>query len=104
MTDVVKGIGKAPNRVKYTMNTFVISVGGYVKPLPEAGQGGGEAAWGGDGGCGRDGMHGASGYGVHREDDAAGKLGRRRRRFGVEGAAAPDDPIWQIWVDSKPAI
>jgi len=33
MADVVKGMGKAPNRVKYTMNTFVISVGGYVKPL-----------------------------------------------------------------------
>jgi hypothetical protein len=33
MAEVVKGIGKAPNRVKYTMNTFVISVGGYVKPL-----------------------------------------------------------------------
>jgi 3-methyladenine DNA glycosylase AlkD len=30
---VVKQIGKAPNRVRYTMNTFVISVGGYVKPL-----------------------------------------------------------------------
>ncbi len=28
-----KEIGKAPNRVKYTMNGFVISVGGYVKPL-----------------------------------------------------------------------
>jgi 3-methyladenine DNA glycosylase AlkD len=33
MAEVVKGIGKAPNRVKYTMNVFVISVGGYVKPL-----------------------------------------------------------------------
>jgi 3-methyladenine DNA glycosylase AlkD len=33
MAEVVKGIGKAPNRVRYTMNTFVISVGGYVKPL-----------------------------------------------------------------------
>jgi 3-methyladenine DNA glycosylase AlkD len=33
MAEVVKQIGKAPNRVKYTMNTFVISVGGYVKPL-----------------------------------------------------------------------
>ena len=30
---VVKQIGKAPNRVRYTMNTFVVSVGGYVKPL-----------------------------------------------------------------------
>jgi len=30
---VVKQIAKAPNRVRYTMNTFVISVGGYVKPL-----------------------------------------------------------------------
>jgi 3-methyladenine DNA glycosylase AlkD len=29
----VKEIGKAPNRVKYTMNGFVISVGGHVKPL-----------------------------------------------------------------------
>ena len=30
---VVQQIGSAPNRVRYTMNTFVISVGGYVKPL-----------------------------------------------------------------------
>lgn len=30
---VVKEIDKAPNRVRYTMNHFVISVGGYVKPL-----------------------------------------------------------------------
>lgn len=30
---VVKEIGKAQNRVRYTMNHFVISVGGYVKPL-----------------------------------------------------------------------
>lgn len=29
----VKEIAKAPNRVKYTMNGFVISVGSYVKPL-----------------------------------------------------------------------
>lgn len=30
---IVKRIGSAPNRVRYTMNTFVISVGCYVKPL-----------------------------------------------------------------------
>jgi len=30
---VEKGIHKAPNRVKYVMNAFVISVGSYVKPL-----------------------------------------------------------------------
>jgi 3-methyladenine DNA glycosylase AlkD len=30
---VEKEVKKAPNRVKYTMNGFVISVGGYVKPL-----------------------------------------------------------------------
>jgi 3-methyladenine DNA glycosylase AlkD len=30
---VVKQIGSAPNRVRYTMNIFVICVGGYVKPL-----------------------------------------------------------------------
>lgn len=30
---VVKQIHKAPNRVRQTMNLFVISVGGYVKPL-----------------------------------------------------------------------
>jgi 3-methyladenine DNA glycosylase AlkD len=30
---VAKKIGSAPNRVRYTMNTFVISVGAYVKPL-----------------------------------------------------------------------
>lgn len=30
---VVKSIKSAPNRVRYTMNTFVICVGGYVKPL-----------------------------------------------------------------------
>ena len=30
---VAKEIAKAPNRVKYTMNGFVISVGSYVKPL-----------------------------------------------------------------------
>lgn len=30
---VVEGIGKAPDRVRYTMNGFVISVGAYVKPL-----------------------------------------------------------------------
>jgi 3-methyladenine DNA glycosylase AlkD len=30
---VVKEIHKAPNRVRQTMNLYVISVGGYVKPL-----------------------------------------------------------------------
>ena len=30
---VVKEIGSAPNRVRYTMNTFVICVACYVKPL-----------------------------------------------------------------------
>ena len=30
---VVKGINAAPNRVRYTMNGFVISVGAYVQPL-----------------------------------------------------------------------
>ncbi len=30
---VVRGIGSAPNRVRYTMNVFVIAVGSYVKPL-----------------------------------------------------------------------
>jgi 3-methyladenine DNA glycosylase AlkD len=30
---VVRDIGKAKNRVRYTMNHFVISVGSYVKPL-----------------------------------------------------------------------
>ncbi|MFZ1085946.1 MAG: DNA alkylation repair protein [Terracidiphilus sp.] len=32
---VVQQIGSAPNRVRYTMNTFVISVGSYFKPLLE---------------------------------------------------------------------
>lgn len=31
--EVVAGIRTAPNRVRYTMNNFVISVGAYVKPL-----------------------------------------------------------------------
>ncbi|MDA1259626.1 MAG: DNA alkylation repair protein [Planctomycetota bacterium] len=30
---VEKEIGKAPNRVRYCMNSFVIAAGGYVKPL-----------------------------------------------------------------------
>jgi 3-methyladenine DNA glycosylase AlkD len=30
---VVRGISSAPNRVRYTMNGFVIAVGSYVKPL-----------------------------------------------------------------------
>ena len=30
---VVEGIDRAPNRVRYTMNGFVISVGAYVEPL-----------------------------------------------------------------------
>lgn len=30
---VVKQIDKAPNRVRYTMNSFVIAVGSYCKPL-----------------------------------------------------------------------
>lgn len=30
---VVRQIGNAPNRVRHTMNGFVICVGGYVKPL-----------------------------------------------------------------------
>lgn len=30
---VTREIGSAPERVKYTMNSFVISVGSYVKPL-----------------------------------------------------------------------
>jgi 3-methyladenine DNA glycosylase AlkD len=33
---VVREIHKAPNRVRHTMNLFVISVGGYVKPLNKA--------------------------------------------------------------------
>lgn len=32
---VVRGIGGAPDRVRYTMNGFVISVGAYVEPLRE---------------------------------------------------------------------
>jgi hypothetical protein len=30
---IVNGIDEAPNRVRYTMNGFVIAVGAYVKPL-----------------------------------------------------------------------
>jgi hypothetical protein len=30
---VVKGMGSAPNRVRYTMNGFVIAVGSYAQPL-----------------------------------------------------------------------
>jgi 3-methyladenine DNA glycosylase AlkD len=33
LDQIVKQIDKAPNRVRYTMNGFVISVGSYVKPL-----------------------------------------------------------------------
>jgi len=33
MRGTVKEIRRAPNRVKYTMNGFVIAVGSYVKPL-----------------------------------------------------------------------
>ena len=33
MAAVVANIATAPNRVRYTMNNFVISVGTYVKPL-----------------------------------------------------------------------
>jgi hypothetical protein len=33
---VEAGIDSAPNRVKYCMNAFVISVGSYVKPLLNA--------------------------------------------------------------------
>jgi 3-methyladenine DNA glycosylase AlkD len=33
LNTAVKQIHKAPNRVRHTMNMFVISVGGYVKPL-----------------------------------------------------------------------
>jgi len=33
LNTVVKEIHKAPNRVRQTMNLYVISVGGYVKPL-----------------------------------------------------------------------
>ena len=33
LKQVVDDIDKAPNRVRYTMNGFVIAVGGYVKPL-----------------------------------------------------------------------
>jgi 3-methyladenine DNA glycosylase AlkD len=32
---VVEGVSTAQNRVRYTMNTFVIAVGSYVKPLVE---------------------------------------------------------------------
>jgi 3-methyladenine DNA glycosylase AlkD len=35
MDTVVREIGQAQNRVRYTMNVFVISVGSYVKPLLE---------------------------------------------------------------------
>ena len=30
---IVANIGNAPNKVRYVMNSFVIAVGGYVKPL-----------------------------------------------------------------------
>jgi 3-methyladenine DNA glycosylase AlkD len=33
LSTVVKGISRAQNRVRYTMNGFVIAVGTYVKPL-----------------------------------------------------------------------
>ena len=33
LTMIAKDIHDAPNRVRYTMNGFVIAVGGYVKPL-----------------------------------------------------------------------
>jgi histone H3/H4 len=33
MRRVVQEIDAAPNRVRYTMNGFVVSVGAYVKPL-----------------------------------------------------------------------
>lgn len=33
LNKIVKGIGGAPNRVRHTMNNFVIAVGVYVKPL-----------------------------------------------------------------------
>jgi 3-methyladenine DNA glycosylase AlkD len=33
LNTIVKGIGKAQNRVRYTMNGFVIAVGAYVAPL-----------------------------------------------------------------------
>jgi 3-methyladenine DNA glycosylase AlkD len=33
LSDVVAGIHKAPDRVRYMMNAFVIAVGGYVAPL-----------------------------------------------------------------------
>ena len=33
LKEIEKGIDKAPNRVRYTMNGFVIAVGAYVKPL-----------------------------------------------------------------------
>jgi 3-methyladenine DNA glycosylase AlkD len=33
---VVAGVAKAPNKVRYMMNAFVIAVGGYVKPLLKA--------------------------------------------------------------------
>jgi 3-methyladenine DNA glycosylase AlkD len=33
LSTVVKGIGSAQNRVRYTMNGFVIAVGSYVRPL-----------------------------------------------------------------------
>ena len=35
LATVVKEIRTAPNRVRYTMNNFVISVGCHVKPLPK---------------------------------------------------------------------
>ena len=33
LNSIVKGVHNAPNRVRSTMNSFVISVGAYVKPL-----------------------------------------------------------------------
>jgi len=33
LNTVVKGVGSAQNRVRHTMNCFVIAVGSYVKPL-----------------------------------------------------------------------
>ncbi len=67
LEDVAKRIDRAPNRVRYTMNGFVIAVGSHVKPSGETGQGRGAEDRRGFGEPGRHGVQGAAGFRVHRE-------------------------------------
>jgi 3-methyladenine DNA glycosylase AlkD len=80
---IVKEIKGAQNRVRYTMNGFVIAVGTYVKPLLKQAKSVGQTDWGGFRGYGRHGVRNTIGNCANRKD----------RSVGPRRSKAKDDPM-----------